>query len=305
MLKENFSFNDYFFYIYEALKVFYREIILLMKEFWFYPIYVTADHQKIFVANIVISIVLFFTGVKLAKKLSSKLSKKLPHRFDKHAVSLFRQLFYYFLLLVVTIFVLDISNVPLTAFTLVGTTFAVGIGIGSQHLANNFMSGIIILFEQPIKLGDFIQVKNILGKVTQIGSRCVSIKTNEGIDVLIPNSSLLQDVLINWTHENNRIMSRIEFSAENSQTIQYIELFLIKILEGNHDILKKPSYKVLVKEFNDNNYVFEIEFWVDLIKHSKIKYISDKIIRYIGEGSLNNGIKVNYIRQADDSADDK
>lgn len=296
MLKENFSLLDYFFNSLNNIKLFIYEFFNLLKEIWYYPLFTTNEHHKILISNLLISTALFLVGIKISRNISRKLAQRLNKRFDKHSTTIFEQLFYYFLVIILTLFVLDIANVPLTAFAVIGTTFAVGIGIGSQHLANNFISGIIIMIEQPIKLGDLIQIKDMTGRVSKISSRCVSLKTDEGIDVLIPNSCILQETLINWTHENNFIRNSIYFAALNNKNISFIENAIKDSMNNIKEILLTPPYEIFLIETNQSKYVFEIGFWSKHPGMLNLKNLKDKIFKELDQNCRNNEISVEYIK---------
>ncbi len=262
--------------------IFY-DLLHFISSIWNYQVFVTSDKQEILVSNITISVVLFMLGLKYAKHLSKLVKRKLSKTLDAGAASSLERLSHYFFVVLIAVFVLDISNVPLTVFTVIGTTLALGIGLGSQNIANNFISGIIIMVECPIKLGDIIEVKDIVGEVMDIGARCVSIKTEKNITILVPNSSILQDVIINWTHEDTTLKSSLNFRIDNQLEIDEVDRIILDALKKHPKILKKPEPVVLFKEISKDNYDIEVDFWIDLASNSKSKYINNDINRTIAQ----------------------
>ncbi len=260
--------------------IFY-DILDGISSIWNYQVFITADKQKILVSNITISIILFMVGLKYAKHLSKLVKRKLSKTLDAGAASSLERLSHYFFVVLIAVFVLDVSNVPLTVFTVIGTTLALGIGLGSKNVAENFISGIIIMVERPIKLGDIIEVKDIVGEVVDIGARCVSIRTDKNITILVPNSSILQDVIINWTHEDTTLKSVLNFRIDNELEIDEVDKIILDALKKHPRILKKPEPVVLFKEIFKDTYDVEVEFWIDLSSNSKSKYISNDINRTI------------------------
>ncbi|MGB4191518.1 MAG: mechanosensitive ion channel domain-containing protein [Rickettsiales bacterium] len=257
-----------------------KDIPELMLAIWHYPVFTLADKQQILISNIVIGIILFIFGMNLVKKITRVIKKKLSKIIaEAGVVNSLEMLIYYFFMAIMVIFVLDISNVPLAVFTVIGTTLALGIGLGSQNVVNNFISGIIIMIERPIKVGDIIEVKNVNGEVTHIGARCTSIKTSKNINILVPNSSILQDVVINWTLEDTILKSSFNLSLESQINFEEIEYAILDVLRGNQKILSKPEPKIYLVELTKKGYDIQLEFWLDLANNYNSKHIINEINR--------------------------
>ena len=97
-------------------------------------------------------------------------------------------------------------HVPLTVFAFMGGAIAIGVGFGSQTLANNFISGLILLVERTIRVGDLVNVDGIDAKVEHIGTRSTRVKTRENFEMLIPNSKFLENSVTNWTLSDTRVL---------------------------------------------------------------------------------------------------
>jgi small-conductance mechanosensitive channel len=167
---------------------------------WNYQV-VHADNIQISVGKIVIGVLGLVLALIIARTLSGFTSRAIRRRFTlatEHAEVLQKGVFY----LLATLFVLTILNwlsIPLTVFAFLGGAVAIGIGFGTQALMNNFISGLILLFERGIRVGDLIDVDGNLGRVTKLGSRYSQIRKFDGVEVLVPNSMLLEKNVINWT----------------------------------------------------------------------------------------------------------
>lgn len=234
---------------------------------WDYKIFETADKQKVHFGNIILGIILFIFGVMVVKRLTAYLKKRLSKILpEKGALNALEKLIYYFLMIIVVIFVLDVSNVPLTVFTIVGTTLALGVGLGSQNIVNNFISGIIIMIEQPIRVGDIIEMKGIVGTITNIGARCTSIKTSKNINMLIPNSNILQDFIINWTLEDSLLKNSLELVLESNKDISEIDNILFEVFNRHEQIIKDPKPKVILQSIGRYGYSIRVDFWVDVMQ---------------------------------------
>ena len=112
---------------------------------------------------------------------------------------------FYFLLTVAFLTALRMVQIPLTAFAFVGGALAIGVGFGSQNIVNNFISGIILLVERPIKRSDLVDVGGIFGNVEQIGLRSTRIRTGDNVHIIVPNASFLESNVVNWTHSDPKV----------------------------------------------------------------------------------------------------
>jgi small-conductance mechanosensitive channel len=152
--------------------------------------------------------------------------------------------------------------VPLTAFTLLGGAFAIGIGFGSQNVVNNFISGIILLIEQPIRSADLIEVDGTHGIVERIGLRSTRIRTSTNVDIIVPNSSFLEKNVINWTLTDDRIRTHVTVGVTYGTSTHEVTRLIRKVVDEHERILKVPAPVTLFTEFGDNALVFEVHFWM-------------------------------------------
>ncbi|MEQ9116478.1 MAG: mechanosensitive ion channel [Rickettsiales bacterium] len=205
-------------------------------KLWNYELANVQD-ASITISNVVIAVIFFVLGMYAAKKLSMLLKKKLLRVFhiDRNSASGLEKFVQYTLITLITLTSLDIANVPLSGLTFVGGALAIGIGFGSQNILNNFISGIIIMIESPIRVGDIIEVEGKIAKVTNIGARCVHLETFDNIDLLVPNSNIIQDKIVNWTL-NDRIMR-----VKNTYYIKH-ENDVKKVLKILEVLISKNEY---------------------------------------------------------------
>lgn len=156
---------------------------------------------------------------------------------------------------------LGASGIDLGRFSLLAGAFGVGIGFGLQNIVNNFVSGLVLLFERPIQVGDMIELNGLLADVKHIGIRASTVTTMQGAEVVIPNGTLLSDQLINWTLSNKH--SRVELPigvAYGNRPADVIEI-LQGVLDHEARILNYPAPMVLFKGFGDSSLDFELRFW--------------------------------------------
>ncbi len=154
------------------------------------------------------------------------------------------------------------AGVDLSRFTLLAGAFGVGIGFGLQNVVNNFVSGLILLFERPIQVGDTVEVGGLLGDVKRIGIRSSTVRTFQGAEVIVPNGNLISDQVINWTLSDRA--RRVELPvgvAYGSDPERVIEI--LNGVAGAHSaVLRDPAPTALFRGFGDSSLDFELRFWV-------------------------------------------
>jgi small-conductance mechanosensitive channel len=153
------------------------------------------------------------------------------------------------------------AGIDLSKFALLAGALGVGIGFGLQNIVNNFISGLILIFERPIQIGDVIELSELRGTVNRIGIRSSTIRTFSGAEVIVPNANLISNEVVNWTLSDK--MRRIEIPvgvAYGSDPNQV--LGILKTLARNHEsVLKVPEPFVLFRGFGDSSLDFELRFW--------------------------------------------
>lgn len=155
------------------------------------------------------------------------------------------------------------SGVNLGSLNVLAGALGVGIGFGLQNIANNFISGLIILFERPIKVGDRIEVGNVTGDVVKISSRASTVNTNDNISIIIPNSDLINKQVINWSHNDRRIRFHVPFGVSYKEDPTVIKELIIEVAKANKDVLKRPAPDVLFIGYGDSSIDFDLLIWTN------------------------------------------
>jgi potassium efflux system protein len=238
-----------------------------LDEFWHYAIVSTTD-GAITVANIVSGLALFLIGMKLARLLSRSLHRRLTRyiHVDRSTSSTLEKVIHYTFLTVMTILALDIARVPLTAFTFIGGALAIGIGLGSQKIMNDVLSGFVVMIEQSIRVGDVIEVNGQAGAVVAIGARHTQLCTYANIDILVPNSHLLENSIINWTlSEGGMIRTNVQVKALQEHAPHYVENTIYRaVLSAPHVVITNRPPQIFLTSLADGFYNYDIHFWIDI-----------------------------------------
>jgi potassium efflux system protein len=153
------------------------------------------------------------------------------------------------------------SGMDVTRFTVILGTLSVGIGFGLQNVVNNFVSGLILLYERPIRVGDVIDVGTATGTVTHIGIRSSTIKTFLGAEVVLPNSNLVSNQLTNWTLSDQTRRIEIDVGVAYGSDIEKVQEILLLVARQNVDVLSDPAPLVLFTAMGDSALSFQLRFW--------------------------------------------
>jgi small-conductance mechanosensitive channel len=161
-----------------------------------------------------------------------------------------------------TLIALSLSGLDFSKIGIIAGALSVGIGFGLQNIVNNFISGLILVYEKPVQEGDTIEVDTLLGRVSNIGTRSSTITTYDGAEVVVPNSNLISNQLINWTLSDNRKRVEIKVGTSyNSNPHQVLQL-LSEAALSNERVLRDPEPRPLFLGFGDNSLNFRLLFWV-------------------------------------------
>ena len=167
------------------------------------------------------------------------------------------------LLVCIILIALAVVKIPLTIFALLGGAAAIAVGFGSQQLVNNLISGIILLFERPIRIGDIIDVGTYAGTVTSIGTRCSQLRRADGVEILIPNSVILQGTVVNWTLTDSHVRQEILVGINYGSPVEKALEIIAQVAKSHPDVLKNGDANVFFHDFGADAIVLRLLYWVD------------------------------------------
>lgn len=156
---------------------------------------------------------------------------------------------------------LRVLGISATSLTVIFGAVGIGLGFGLQNIFNNFISGIILLFERPIQVGDVIEIDGTWGVVREINVRSTNVKTYDNADLIIPNSDFISQRLINWSFHDARVRRKIRIGVAYGSDIHLVRDTLLNIALNQPKILKRPKPDVLFIDFGDSALIFDLRFW--------------------------------------------
>ncbi|MBQ3347165.1 MAG: mechanosensitive ion channel [Synergistaceae bacterium] len=257
----------------EKVSSFSKETIMsfLNTELWQGEGYsVTVSKLTIAVAVLLSSFFLSSWGSKWIKRRIMKRAKA-----SITAANAIQRITFYILWITFALIALNIVDIPLTAFAFMGGAMAVGIGFGMQNIFNNLISGFIVIFSRPFKVNDIVEVAGTQGVVEDIGSRSTTIKTWDGLDVVLPNRYFLENSVTNWTGTDLKKREILKVSVSYEADTREVEKILLDVVGGHSQVLKNPAPFVIFKDFGNDGLEFEIYYWFELRKGSGAKISSD------------------------------
>ena len=181
---------------------------------------------------------------------------------------------------------LDLLRVPLTAFAFISGAVAIGVGFGAQNIINNFISGWILMWERPIKLGDFLEMGEVSGTVEAINTRSTRIRRLDGVHLLVPNSYLLENTVTNWTLTDPTVRTSVIVGVAYGSDVQLVTRLLEQAADEHPAVLTTPPRIVSFEDFGNSSLVFELLTWVNVqgdrplrVVRSDLRYAIDRLFR--------------------------
>ena len=178
-------------------------------------------------------------------------------------------------LVVGVLIVLENTGIHLGALAVFAGAVGVGVGFGLQNIASNFISGLVILAERPITIGDRVEVAGITGQVQQIRARSTVIRTNDNITMIVPNTKFIDSPVTNWTYGDPRVRFRIPVGVAYGSDIGKVREVLLAAGRENPNTLEDPAPSVFLEKFGDNSINFELVVWSSEMSARPSRYRSD------------------------------
>jgi small-conductance mechanosensitive channel len=180
------------------------------------------------------------------------------------------------LVLVIGIFVvLENTGINLGALTVFAGAVGVGVGFGLQNIVSNFISGLVILAERPIAIGDRVEVAGVVGQVQHIRARSTVILTNDNIAMIVPNSKFIDSPVKNWTYSDPRVRFRVPIGVAYGSDVNKVREALIAAGRSNSHVLEDPAPSVFLNQFGESSIDFELVVWSSEMSHRPSRFKSD------------------------------
>jgi len=220
----------------------------------------------------ILSLLLLFVAGKVRSWLTNHLLLKT--KLDQGGRQAVGAITRYVIVFIGFLIILQTMKINLTTLNVIAGTLGIGIGFGLQNVASNFISGLIILLERPIKIGDRIEVGKVEGDVIEIGARSTTVVTNDNIAIIVPNSKFITENVVNWKYTGEKVRFRVPVCVAYGSDVRLVEKVLLEVARENPNVMDDPPPVVRFLEFGDNGMLFELRPWSTSLVHRKGKLIS-------------------------------
>ena len=255
-----------------------QRFIDVLIEFWHFPIY-SSGGNLIRLHQLIVAICILLIGLSVAKRIGRGAIRQVRRkiRITDSTSQIIERALFYLLMTLTALIALPMAGIPVTIFTVLGGALAIGFGFGAQNLFNNLISGVILLLEQPIRVGDIVEVDQEIGKVEDIGNRCVRLRRPDGADLLLPNSRFLEQRVINWSLFDRNIRGRVNVGVAYGSDTQRVKQILLDVASQHENVHARPEPIVLFNDFGDNALQFTLFFWCQIERPMDLRLIESEL----------------------------
>lgn len=211
---------------------------------------------------------LFFLTSRISRLLTRRIFPR--YHLDEATSHSMATITRYALLVIGFVIIFQTSGIDLSSLGILFGALGIGIGFGLQNITSNFISGIIILFEKPIKIGDRVEVDKLVGNITKISARATTVINNDNIAVVVPNSDFINNKVINWSLNDQNVRFNFPVGVSYKEDPQRIKKLLLEVAHANPGVLKDPSPDVLFDEFGESSLNFILRVWTNQYSNTPV-----------------------------------
>jgi len=263
--------------------------------FWNYTLLTAPGGQSVTVGQVVSVLVLLVVGYLGSRFVGYLIGRRLATtRLRPDIVFTLKRIAFFAILILVILTALSLLGIPLTAFAFATGAIAIGVGFGAQNIINNFISGWILIAERPIRIDDTIEIGGFQGKVEHIGNRSTRIRRVDGVHMLVPNSQLLEQTVINWTLVDLQIRTTVRVGVAYGSPVRQVEKLIEQAVLEHEAVKSQPAPSVIFEEFGDNSLVFDTYFWCDVSGERLLRQIRSDVRFRISELFEEAGIVIAF-----------
>jgi small-conductance mechanosensitive channel len=240
-----------------------KDILTILKEVLQFKLF-TLNQTPVTIMSIVIFFAMFSFLLLLSGYVTRLLRSRVLPRFhlEQSIIYTISRVFYYTFLVLSAAFSFQFVGVDFSGLIVIFGFLSVGIGFGLQNVASNFISGLILLFERPIKIGDRVTVGATEGDVIEIKMRSTVIRSLENISIIVPNSEFVSSQVVNWSHGDRSVRVDIRVGVSYRSDLDTVLRSLREVAEEHREVLKSPQPFVRLMEFGDSSWNMLLGAWI-------------------------------------------
>ena len=253
-----------------------NETLQTIKQF-FVKVWNTELFGSVTIGSILLLLILFASVIIVERIVQKQLIRRFLSRTKLQPSLQFglSRIIGYTLIAVGFYVAFQLVGVDLSSLAIIAASLGVGIGFGLQNIINNLVSGIIILAERPISIGDRIEVSGVAGRVTKIQLRSTTVITNDNITMIVPNADFISNTVTNWSHGDPKVRIRVPVGVAYGSDLKLLQRLLLEAAAEHPKALRDPSPVVLLTEFGDSSLNFELGVWTQEMTAIPIHFTSE------------------------------
>jgi small-conductance mechanosensitive channel len=241
----------------------YVPVLDIIKDVLDYRLF-TINQQPVTISSVLLFIAFLFGVYIISKVINRIVLRRILIRFDIERSIRYNmiRLGHYVVMTIGTLFAFQFVGLDLSSLTVIFGLLSVGIGFGLQNIASNFISGLILLFERPIKVGDRVTVGDVEGTVAAINMRATTVNSLRNISIIVPNSDFISAQVTNWSYGDPKIRVDIDVGVSYGSDLDAVLKALNEVAEENSDVMQYPKPQALLMSFGDSSWDMQLRFWL-------------------------------------------
>ncbi len=224
-------------------------------------------------------IVVFMLGYWLLARISRLIQHQLVRwlKVSPQLASVVRRWAMIALSIALVVVLLNLARIPLSVFAFLGGALAIGVGFGAQTIIKNFISGLIVLLERKVRVGDIVELGGVTGEVTAVDLRATTVRSFNGVEALIPNANFVENQVVNWTYSNQQIRRELRLGIAYGTDVRQAEALFLATAAEHPYVLKNPAPELFFEDFGDSALVVVLVYWVELDGPAKPRRIDSDL----------------------------
>lgn len=266
-----------------------------IEKLWNLPLVTLSSGMQITVSQVVLTVVFVILALVFSWYIQRVVGRQLiKAKVNPTVAETIQRILFYSILVLVFITALGMLRIPVTALAFISGAVAIGVGFGAQNIINNLISSWILMSERPVRIGDFIEVDQHRGVVESIGNRSTRIRRIDGVHLLVPNSQMLERVVINWTLIDKNFRTSVRVGVAYGSDTRVVQELLLKAAVAQKDVMGEPPPIVVFEDYGDSALVFDVFFWCQSTGERELRIVRSDIRFRIQEYFQEHGIVIAF-----------
>lgn len=270
-----------------------KELLVIVKQILDFEL-INLSNFNLTVAELLLAFVIILTAQAINRFAKMLISKTFEKRttLDKGKLFTVQTVVKYIIYFIAVLLMLQTLGLNLSLLLASGAALFVGIGLGLQNTFNDIISGFILLFEGSLLVGDIVEIESLVGRVEQIDIRTSKIKTRDGILIVVPNSKLINNNVINWTNSDALTRFNVSVGVAYGSNTELVKTTLEKVVLKHPEVSNKKPVRVRFENFGDSSLDFKVFFWTD--RTWEIEFIKSELRFEIDKAFRANNITIPF-----------